>query len=119
MLYNDMLYNYEAKVERIVDGDTLKLDIDLGFTIHWKSSCRLWGIDTPELKSKVAEVRDAAKLSMQYVIDNLQVGSTVLIYSMTLDKYGRPLVEVFFGEGFKRHLNAELLSNNLAVKYTI
>lgn len=112
-----MLYNYEAKVERVVDGDTLKLDIDLGFTIHWKSSCRLYGINTPELKAKSIEVRESAKLSMQYVIDNLQVGSTILIYSRELDKYGRPLIEVFFGEGFKRHLNAELLSNNLAVKY--
>lgn len=112
-----MLYNYKAKVERIVDGDTLKLDIDLGFTVHWKSSCRLWGINTPELKSKVAEVRESAKLSMQYVIDNLQVGSTILICSRELDKYGRPLIEVFFGEGLSRNLNAELLSNNLAVNY--
>lgn len=114
-----MLYNYEAIVERVIDGDTLKLDIDLGFTIHWKSSCRLYGVNAPELKSKIAEVRDAAKESKQYLIDNLQVGSTILIYSKELDKYGRPLIEVFFGENFKRHLNAELLDKNLAVKYIL
>jgi endonuclease YncB( thermonuclease family) len=112
-----MLYNYEAIVERVIDGDTIKLDIDLGFTIHWKSSCRLYGINAPELKSKIAEVREAAKESRQYLIDNLQAGSTILIQSRELDKYGRPLVEVFFGEGLRRNLNAELLSNNLAVKY--
>ena len=45
------LYNYAAKVEHIVDGDTIDLTCDLGFRIYHKARFRLYGIDTPEQKS--------------------------------------------------------------------
>lgn len=108
------MYNYNATVQRVVDGDTIVLDIDLGFTIHWKSSCRLWGINTPELKSKDSATRDQALKAKQYLIDNLPIGSIVNINSKSLDKYGRPLVEVFFNEV---NINQDLLNKELAVKY--
>jgi micrococcal nuclease len=108
------MYNYNATVERVVDGDTVVLDIDLGFTIHWKSSCRLWGVNTPELKSKLKDERDKAIMAKQFLIDVLPVGSKVFINSRQLDKYGRPLVEIFVNDV---NINNEIIDKSLGVVY--
>lgn len=42
------MYEYKAKVVRVVDGDTLDLMVDLGFTVYVRIRARLEGIDTPE-----------------------------------------------------------------------
>lgn len=107
------LYHYQAVVDKIVDGDTIKVTIDLGFTVYWKSSCRLYGINTPELKSSDPLVRAKAIEAKQYLIDNLPIGTKILIHSRELDKYGRPLVEVYLND---RHINQDILSQGLAVK---
>jgi len=47
------MYEYRVKkVTKIVDGDTIDVDIDLGFDISFSSRVRLAGIDTPESKTK-------------------------------------------------------------------
>lgn len=111
------LYTYKALVEKTVDGDTLKITVDLGFTVYWKSSCRLYGVNTPELKSKDPAVKDRAKEAKYYVEVCLPKGTEILIHSRELDKYGRPLVDVYYGEGFARHLNQELLDKKYAVPF--
>ena len=47
---------FQAKVRRVVDGDTLDLDIDLGFHITLSERVRLMGIDTPETRSRADRV---------------------------------------------------------------
>jgi micrococcal nuclease len=106
------LYHYKAKLLKVVDGDTVRLEIDLGFTIRWVSNCRLHGINTPELNSTDLALRARALEARQYVIDTLP--TEVLVKSVRLDKYGRPLVEIYFGEGWFRCLNKELLDKQLA-----
>lgn len=108
------LYNYKATVNRIVDGDTVELTIDLGFTVQWKSTCRLFGINTPELISKDPLVRAKALEAKQYVIDKLPIGCVVHIASRQLDKFGRPLADIYYAD--MKHLNQELLDTGLAVK---
>ena len=55
-----MTYEYRCKILRIVDGDTVDVDIDLGFGI-WihKERVRIVGIDTPESRTKNAEEKIA------------------------------------------------------------
>jgi len=108
------MYEYQAEVVRIIDGDTIVLKIDLGFKLFWKVSCRLHGINCPELRSKDAEERKAAKAAKDFTSSELPIGSMVLVYSVELDKYGRPLVDIFYGD---KHLNVELVSNNHAKLY--
>jgi micrococcal nuclease len=43
---------YACKVERVVDGDTIDVVLDLGFDILYKSRVRLYGIDTPESRTR-------------------------------------------------------------------
>lgn len=113
------LYHYKATVNRVVDGDTAELTIDLGFTVQWKSTCRLYGINTPELNSKDAAVKQKANDAKQYVAYHLVKGTQVLIKSRELDKYGRPLVDIYYGEGFTQHINQELVDKQLAVTYLL
>jgi len=113
------LYTYKAIVDKVVDGDTLKVTIDLGFTVLWKSSCRFYGVNTPELKSKDAGQKSRAQAAKKFVSDTLPQGSEILIHSRELDKYGRPLVDIFYGEGFAQHLNQQLIEKNYAVAFMV
>lgn len=111
------LYNYKAAVQKIVDGDTANLVIDLGFTIFWQSNCRLAGINAPELNAKDPALRARALEAKQYLIDKLSSGMEIRVCSRALDKYGRPVVDIYYGDGFANHINQELLDKGLADKY--
>lgn len=113
------LYTYEATVIRVVDGDTAQLQIDLGFTVTWTSNCRFYGINTPELKSKDPDVRYQAKEARTQTEFHLKPGSKIRIISRELDKYGRPLVDIYCGKDYQLHLNQWLVDNNYAVAYNI
>lgn len=105
------MYYYKSRVEKVIDGDTVRLDIDLGFTVHWKSNCRLHGVNTPELNAKNQEDRIKALEAKQYLIDNLP--SEVLIHSRSLDKYGRPLVDIYVEN---RLINQEIIEKGFSEK---
>ena len=85
------MYTYKAEVIRVIDGDTVVLNIDLGFKIHHITPCRLAGINAPELNSKDEKTRAAAVQSRDY-LESLLLGMEVTIISKKLDKYGRPVV---------------------------
>lgn len=108
------LYTYKAKVLRVVDGDTIELSIDLGFTITWTSTCRLSGVNAYELRSEDERLRAKAVKAKEWMMEALPAGSEVTIVSKSLDKYGRPVVEVWKG---KENINKALLEEGLAVKY--
>lgn len=109
---------------RIVDGDTLWLDIDLGFYTHRETDIRLAGINTPEsVEYRVQGIHDPAK---QYVESNVPAGSTCVVDITTRDKYGRWLGVIRFLPGSMiredilqngRVLNDELLAQGLAKPY--
>ena len=46
------MYEYKFKLDRVVDGDTIDIVIDLGFSILHKCRVRLFGIDTPESRTR-------------------------------------------------------------------
>lgn len=96
-----------AVVERVVDGDTLDLTLDLGWHISYRSRCRIVGINTPELSTEQGRAVRA------YVLERCPVGSTVRFTSKALDKYGRPLGRVLLADGVD--LGALLLATERAV----
>lgn len=106
------MYYYNSRVEKVIDGDTVRLDIDLGFTVHWKSNCRLYGVNTPELRSKDPQEKMKALEAKQFLIDNLP--EQVVIHSRELDKYGRPLVDIYV-EG--RLINDEIIEKGFSQNY--
>ena len=103
------LYNYKAKVEKIVDADTIDVTLDLGFKVYMGTRLRLAGIDAPEMKTQ--EGKDAkAWLEAQ-----LPVGHevTLSIYK-TKEKYGRYLAYVTYNG---TNMNEALLKSGHAVEY--
>jgi micrococcal nuclease len=94
------MYTYKATIVRVIDGDTVVLNIDLGFKIHHITPCRLAGINAPEMNSKDEKVRAAAVQSKEYLMGLLPEEMEVTIISKKLDKYGRPVVH-FLAESNK------------------
>ena len=84
------MYNYNAKIIRWVDGDTVELCIDLGFKIQSTHRARLYGVDTPE-RGKVNY--NEARLFCEKLVP---VGSVVSVdtHKDSSDKYGRYLVDI-------------------------
>jgi micrococcal nuclease len=106
-------YIYNAEVVKVVDGDTIDVNVDLGFTVWVRVRLRLIGIDTMELNDKDPVKRENAKLAKAFVEDRL-VNQKVIIQSFKTDKYGRWLAEVFVNGS---SINKQLLAENLAIPY--
>lgn len=87
-------YFYYAKVLSVYDGDTMTLQVDLGFNMSFKTSCRLMGIDTAEMKSKEEGVKKLATASRDFV-RSIALDKTILIKTYKDDKYGRILVDAW------------------------
>lgn len=108
-------YVYRAQVLSVYDGDTITVMLDLGMSITRKAKCRLVGIDTPEIRTKVAGEKEAAYAARDRVRD-LILDKWVTIQSMTEpDKYGRLLVKVWTEDG--QCVNDVLIEEKHAVAY--
>lgn len=100
-------YTYRAYIIQVIDGDTFKAVVDLGFSIATVQILRLRGLDAPEIES--GEGREAkAFLEMR-----LAKSTPVLIKTAKSDKYDRYLADVFV-DG--HYVNQELLDRELAEK---
>lgn len=111
------MYTYKAEILKIIDGDTIKLNIDLGFRTFIVANCRIFGVNAPEINSKDEEIKLKADEAKDWVENELFIGQIVTIYSKKLDKYGRPLVILEYNMGCKiLSLAEELLKNGLAIK---
>ena len=114
----EFLYHYKMTVVRVVDGDTVYGDVDLGFNVgNKKMEFRLAKINTPEIKGST---REAGLTSKKYVEDKI-MGKEVIIVTKkdTKEKYGRYLAEIFYKDETDNFvsLNAELVQKGLAVPF--
>lgn len=103
------MFKYEAIVEKVVDGDTLDISIDLGFNIWHRLRVRMIGVDTPE------KWFPYGKVVKQYVAQSLE-RKKITIETTKADKYGRYLVTVFMS-GFRDSFNQHLIDQNMAKAY--
>ena len=117
------MHEYRATLLKIIDGDTVDVDIDLGFgVVLTNQRIRLYGIDTPESRTRDLEEKKCGKLAAKYIEDHIKVSSTFTLRTH-LDgkgKYGRILGELIcFVPEFDREmsLNDAMIMKKLAVKY--
>ena len=117
------MYEYHSVLRRIVDGDTVDVDINCGFDIILSNQrIRLYGIDTPESRTRDLEEKKCGKLAAQYIEDHIKEGSTFTLRTH-LDgkgKYGRILGELIcYVPEFDREmsLNEAMIIKKLAVAY--
>ncbi|MFC1708844.1 DUF1016 N-terminal domain-containing protein [Candidatus Omnitrophota bacterium] len=114
---NKELYTYKAEVERVVDGDTIWVNIDCGFDIWIRQKLRLRGIDTPELDTLKGQE------AKEFVEARLKEVAFVVVKIYKEDKYGRYLADIFYAKSQTDEqkvleggvfLNQELLDSGLA-----
>ena len=88
------MYEYRCKILRVVDGDTVDVDIDMGFGI-WlhKERIRLYGIDTPESRTKDLEEKKYGLLAKEQIKSFMPIGSmqTLVTVKDKIGKFGRIL----------------------------
>ena len=92
------MYKYNAKIVRWVDGDTVIVDIDLGFYVTRQERIRLSRIDAPELNSKVAYQVRKAKGARAKAKKFAPEGSQVVLTTSksSIDRYSRYIGEISF-----------------------
>lgn len=103
------MYEYYTKIDKVIDGDTIDVFIDLGFSVWHKERIRLAGIDTAEKNTPLG------KALKQFLIDNLE-GKIIRLQVTKPDKYGRYLGTVFLKDS-KISINDQLIKENLAKAY--
>jgi micrococcal nuclease len=112
------MYEYNCTVTRVVDGDTIDVILDLGFSILHKCRVRLYGIDTPESRTRDKDEKVRGKLAAKYLEDSINNGTEIILRSKLKDskgKYGRVLGEVIVDN---ININQSMIEKYLAVRYT-
>lgn len=105
------------KVTKIVDGDTIDVLLDMGFDIKYQSRVRLFGIDTPESRTRNKEEKVRGLLSKSYLKDAIKKAKKLTIKThkgSETGKFGRILGEVF-ADGV--NLNLKMCQEGYAVQY--
>jgi micrococcal nuclease len=125
------MYKYKVHVTRIVDGDTVDVDIDLGFgMIYKKQRVRMMGIDTPESRTRDLEEKFYGLQSKAF-LKNLLTGSKryrdIYLVSHDKGKFGRILGEIFIADPYTLdeglmnnaagNVNQMMIDNHHAVPY--
>ena len=110
------MYDYRCKIVRVIDGDSILVDIDLGFdTWRCGESIRLFGVDCPECRSRDKDEKAAGLAAKDYVKGLLHDGGTYTLTTKEKGKFGRYLGVIKLEDGTS--INGELVKENLAVAY--
>ena len=111
------MYEYSCEVKRVVDGDTVDVVLDLGFDILYKCRVRLYGIDTPESRTRNKDEKARGKMATVFLKEAIEKGEKVVIQTKLKDskgKYGRVLGDVVVDEV---NINKLMVKCHLAVAY--
>ena len=110
------MYRYKVQVTRIVDGDTVDVDVDLGFgMVYKKQRVRMMGVDTPESRTRDLEEKFYGKASKAHLVSILEEGD-VQLQSHGKGKFGRILGELFIGDS-TYSVNQQMIDEHHAVPY--
>ena len=113
-------YIYRIKsVTKVVDGDTIDADIDLGFDISLSKRIRLAGIDTPESRTTNIKEKAMGLESKEWLKKALEGAKDILIKTELPDsteKYGRIIGHLFIN-GQETSLNNQMITEGYALAY--
>ena len=114
------MFTYDCEVTYIVDGDTCDVTIDLGFKIFHKARIRLYGINTPESRTRDKEEKYRG-LQAKARFKDLVKDRPTRLFSHGKGKYGRVLGEILFEskkvEDKWINVNKQLVKEGHAVEY--
>jgi len=115
------MYEYRCKIVKIIDGDTVDVDIDLGFGVWMhKERIRLYGIDTPESRTRDLDEKKYGLIAKSWIEKFMPLGSmqTLITQKDKSGKFGRILGKFRVNDGsYDIILNDWMISNHHAVAY--
>lgn len=118
------MHEYNCTIRRVVDGDTVDVDIDLGFDmwIH-NERVRLFGIDTPESRTRDLEEKKAGLFAKDVVLHYLPEGSKQVLrtHKDKVGKYGRVLGEFVIYDSLadrQTTINQFMIDHKIGVEYS-
>lgn len=103
----------KCKVDRVVDGDTVDVWINLGFSTFVKKRVRMWGINTPESRTR-NKAEKVLGLAAKEELKRLLEGGVCDLDSLELGKYGRVLGILWVGS---KNINKEMLKTEGTTEY--
>lgn len=103
------MYDYTAKLRRVVDGDTVDLDVDLGFYMTAAIRFRVLGVNTPELRGGTLQTKEWAKEAKAFVEEALTSANLIQIRTKKADSFGRWLASITYWDEQGPHDLAEVL----------
>ena len=87
---NEAAWRYQAKLDRVIDGDTVDAMIDLGFSTHRSIRIRFYGINTPESRTRDKSEKKRGLASKARLVEILEAdGNQFVVQSLGVGKYGR------------------------------
>ena len=113
-------YTYKViEVVKVIDADTIRVELDLGFHMRYVCTARLYGINAPEVRGPEREEGKAATECLKEIIEGAELWCRTLRDSKKQQgKYGRWLIDLFAkGEGGHINCNLELIRRGHAKPY--
>ena len=112
------MYSYRADIVRLIDGDTVQADIDLGFNVSIRLKLRLYGIDTPEVRGEERLFGLESKAALEAMIERYAPITVQTLKDIT-GKYGRYLAILLGVDegGVVVNLNDQLVKGGWAKSY--
>ena len=115
------MYEYACTVDRVVDGDTVDVDIDLGFgVVYANQRIRLYGIDTPESRTRDPYEKFFGKMAAQFLSEKLGEECVIRTRKDGKGKYGRVLGQFLVYDDVtdsQMTVNDIMIRDHLAVRY--
>ena len=112
------MYTYfVSSVDRVVDGDTVDVIIDLGFDLKKKERVRLAGIDTPESRTRDLEEKAMGLEAKDHLTGMLEGADRLIIRTEKDGKYGRMLGWFYKNEESKYSINQTMIEQGYAWEY--
>ena len=109
------VWTFPCRLDENYDGDTFKVELDVGFGSRHYAAVRLAGVDTPELRGGTALTKAAAKLARDEAARFILMGREVVFHcAVWSGKYGRPVGEIYV-DGVR--LSEHLIARRLGVEY--
>ena len=115
------MYEYRIEIVKVIDGDTVDVNIDLGFGVWMKKErVRLYGIDTPESRTRDLVEKKFGKAAKAFLVDCLNRGTPILkTHKDATGKFGRILGELLYIDenDLKVNINNLMIEKAHAVAY--
>ena len=117
------MYEYNVRIDRVVDGDTVDCWIDLGYNLQIHKRIRFAGVNAPETRTRDLEEKKQGLIAKEWLINKIDpkaVGSSkeIMLKSYEYGKYGRLIGELFIVSGSrKQSINKMMLAEGLVTEY--